>query len=80
MTDFLGSDSYGRLSQWNVLARTVAGQDALILRTAWELDTDSAAASQLTSVSKTFVAEAVNRVVDRAVRPGRQSCSGAADG
>lgn len=41
---------------------------ALILRTAWELDTRSAAASQLTSVSKTFVAEAVNRVVDRAVQ------------
>ncbi|MFM9695928.1 acyl-CoA dehydrogenase family protein [Streptomyces europaeiscabiei] len=40
---------------------------ALILRTAWELDTGSAAA-QLTSVSKTFVAEAVNRVVDRAVQ------------
>jgi acyl-CoA dehydrogenase len=41
---------------------------ALILRTAWELDTGSAAATQLTSVSKTFVAEAVNRVVDRAVQ------------
>ncbi|MFG2129471.1 acyl-CoA dehydrogenase family protein [Streptomyces sp. NPDC048751] len=41
---------------------------ALILRTAWELDTGSAAASQFTSVSKTFVAEAVNRVVDRAVQ------------
>ncbi|MCP2242388.1 acyl-CoA dehydrogenase family protein [Lentzea aerocolonigenes] len=40
---------------------------ALILRTAWELDTGSTAA-QLTSVSKTFVAEAVNRVVDRAVQ------------
>ncbi|GAQ59710.1 acyl-CoA dehydrogenase family protein [Streptomyces scabiei] len=41
---------------------------ALILRTAWELDTGSAAAAQLTSISKTFVAEAVNRVVDRAVQ------------
>lgn len=41
---------------------------ALILRTAWEIDTGSAAASQLTSVSKTFVAEAVNRVVDRSVQ------------
>ncbi|ULR47989.1 acyl-CoA dehydrogenase family protein [Streptomyces deccanensis] len=41
---------------------------ALILRTAWELDTGSAGAAQLTSVSKTFVAEAVNRVVDRAVQ------------
>ncbi|MDX3612116.1 acyl-CoA dehydrogenase family protein [Streptomyces europaeiscabiei] len=41
---------------------------ALILRTAWELDTGSAAGAQLTSVSKTFVAEAVNRVVDRAVQ------------
>jgi acyl-CoA dehydrogenase len=41
---------------------------ALILRTAWELDTGSPAAAQLTSVSKTFVAEAVNRVVDRAVQ------------
>ncbi|MDX3778059.1 acyl-CoA dehydrogenase family protein [Streptomyces europaeiscabiei] len=41
---------------------------ALILRTAWELDTGSAEAAQLTSVSKTFVAEAVNRVVDRAVQ------------
>ncbi|WP_327341917.1 acyl-CoA dehydrogenase family protein [Streptomyces europaeiscabiei] len=41
---------------------------ALILRAAWELDTGSAAAAQLTSISKTFVAEAVNRVVDRAVQ------------
>jgi alkylation response protein AidB-like acyl-CoA dehydrogenase len=41
---------------------------ALILRTAWELDTGSAGAAQLTSVSKTFVAEAVGRVVDRAVQ------------
>ncbi|MFF7842417.1 acyl-CoA dehydrogenase family protein [Streptomyces ossamyceticus] len=41
---------------------------ALILRTAWELDTGSASAAQLTSVSKTFVAEAVYRVVDRAVQ------------
>ncbi|MER5176990.1 acyl-CoA dehydrogenase family protein [Streptomyces sp. NPDC002896] len=40
----------------------------LIWRTAWELDSGSAAAAQLSSVSKVFVAEAVNRVVDRAVQ------------
>ncbi|KDN77307.1 acyl-CoA dehydrogenase [Streptomyces olindensis] len=41
---------------------------ALVLRTAWALDTGSAAAPQLSSMSKTFVAEAVHRVVDRAVQ------------
>jgi acyl-CoA dehydrogenase len=41
---------------------------ALILRTAWELDTGSRAAAQFSSVSKVFVAEAVGRVVDRAVQ------------
>ena len=41
---------------------------ALIWRTAWELDTGSRAAAQFSSVSKVFVAEAVGRVVDRAVQ------------
>ncbi|MFD5128803.1 acyl-CoA dehydrogenase family protein [Streptomyces olindensis] len=41
---------------------------ALVLRTAWALDTGSVAAPQLSSMSKTFVAEAVHRVVDRAVQ------------
>jgi acyl-CoA dehydrogenase len=40
---------------------------ALIWRTAWELDAGSPA-SQQTSITKTFVSEAVNRVVDRAVQ------------
>ena len=52
---------------------------ALILCAAWELDTGSATASQLTSVSKTFVAEAVNRVVDRAVQICRALGISAAD-
>ena len=46
----------------------MAASRALVLRTAWELDTGSPAATQLSSMSKTFVAEAVNRVVDRAVQ------------
>ncbi|WP_030678415.1 acyl-CoA dehydrogenase family protein [Streptomyces cellulosae] len=41
---------------------------ALIWRTAWELDNASASAAQFSSVSKVFVAEAVGRVVDRAVQ------------
>ncbi|MDL5205754.1 acyl-CoA dehydrogenase family protein [Streptomyces sp. ALI-76-A] len=41
---------------------------ALIWRTAWELDHDTASAAQFSSVSKVFVAEAVGRVVDRAVQ------------
>ncbi|MFD9396714.1 acyl-CoA dehydrogenase family protein [Streptomyces sp. NPDC060000] len=41
---------------------------ALIWRTAWELDNDQAGAAQFSSVSKVFVAEAVGRVVDRAVQ------------
>src|SRR5205814_2221035 len=40
---------------------------ALIWRTCWELDQGEPAA-QRTSITKTFVAEAVNRVVDRAVQ------------
>ncbi|MEU0070094.1 acyl-CoA dehydrogenase family protein [Streptomyces sp. NPDC006332] len=41
---------------------------ALIWRTAWELDNSSASANQFSSVSKVFVAEAVGRIVDRAVQ------------
>jgi acyl-CoA dehydrogenase len=40
---------------------------ALIMKTCWELDT-GAPASQITSITKTFVAEAVHRVVDRALQ------------
>ncbi|GAB3141383.1 hypothetical protein GCM10027258_23910 [Amycolatopsis stemonae] len=40
---------------------------ALILKTCWELDT-GARAAQSTSITKTFVAEAVNRVVDRSLQ------------
>ncbi|WP_405624364.1 acyl-CoA dehydrogenase family protein [Streptomyces sp. NBC_00076] len=41
---------------------------ALIWRTAWELDNGTASAAQFSSVSKVFVAEAVGRIVDRAVQ------------
>jgi len=40
---------------------------ALILKACWMLDT-GAPAGQITSITKTFVAEAVNRVVDRALQ------------
>lgn len=40
---------------------------ALILRACWELDT-GARAAQITSIAKTFVAEAVGRVVDRSLQ------------
>jgi len=40
---------------------------ALLWRTCWELDRGDTAA-QYTSITKTFVSEAVNRVVDRAVQ------------
>jgi hypothetical protein len=40
---------------------------ALILKTCWELDT-GAPAGYITSITKTFVAEAVDRVADRALR------------
>jgi acyl-CoA dehydrogenase len=40
---------------------------ALILKTCWDLDT-GAPAGHITSITKTFVAEAVNRVVDRALQ------------
>ncbi len=40
---------------------------ALILKACWVLDT-GAPAAQITSITKTFVAEAVNRVVDRSLQ------------
>lgn len=40
---------------------------ALVLRACWDLDT-GAPAAQITSITKTFVAEAVNRVVDRSLQ------------
>jgi acyl-CoA dehydrogenase len=45
----------------------IAASRALILHATWLLDTGSAA-RQETSIAKTFVAEAVGRVVDRAVQ------------
>jgi alkylation response protein AidB-like acyl-CoA dehydrogenase len=45
----------------------MAASRALVLRACWELDTNGAA-SQITSITKTFVSEAVGRVVDRAVQ------------
>ncbi|MFE3727067.1 acyl-CoA dehydrogenase family protein [Nocardia sp. NPDC059154] len=43
---------------------------ALTLKACWVLDTEpeAAASSQITSIAKTFVAEAVNRVVDRSLQ------------
>src|SRR5690606_8093147 len=40
---------------------------ALVLKACWELDQGSSGA-QITSITKTFVAEAVHRVVDRALQ------------
>ncbi|MBC7170777.1 MAG: acyl-CoA dehydrogenase family protein, partial [Polyangiaceae bacterium] len=40
---------------------------ALVLKACWELDSGRSGA-QITSIAKTFVAEAVNRVVDRSVQ------------
>ncbi|TDV37770.1 acyl-CoA dehydrogenase family protein [Actinophytocola oryzae] len=40
---------------------------ALVLKACWELDI-GAPAAQITAITKTFVAEAVNRVVDRALQ------------
>lgn len=40
---------------------------ALVLRTCWELDT-GAPAARITAITKTFVAEAVHRVVDRSLQ------------
>jgi acyl-CoA dehydrogenase len=45
----------------------LAASRALIWHACWELD-EGRAAAQHTSIAKTFVAEAVNRVVDRAVQ------------
>lgn len=42
--------------------------DALITKTGWLLDTDARAGTRLSSVAKVHVAEAVNRVVDRAIQ------------
>lgn len=42
--------------------------DALIAKTGWLLDTDARAGTHLSSVAKVHVAEAVNRVIDRAVQ------------
>lgn len=46
--------------------------DALIAKTGWLLDTDERAGRHLASVAKVHVAEAVHRVVDRAI----QLCGG----
>jgi acyl-CoA dehydrogenase len=45
----------------------IAASRALLWRACWELDRGRPAAQQ-TSITKTFVSEAVNRVVDRAIQ------------
>lgn len=63
-----------RLAELGMMQQLIADNEidieasrALILRACWELDQGRSAA-QLTSITKTFVAEAVWRVVDRAVQ------------
>lgn len=63
-----------RLGELGMVQQLVADNEidieagrTLILRACWELDTGSSGA-QITSVAKTFVAEAVGRVVDRSVQ------------
>lgn len=70
-----GRSAFGRpLAELGMVQQLLADSEidieasrALIWRTCWELDQGGTAA-QRTSITKTFVAEAVNRVVDRAVQ------------
>lgn len=64
----------GRLGELGMVQQAIADNEidieasrALILRACWELDQGGQGA-QITSIAKTFVAEAVNRVVDRALQ------------
>jgi acyl-CoA dehydrogenase len=64
----------GRLGDLGMVQQLLADNEidieasrALILKTCWDLDT-GAPAGNITSITKTFVAEAVNRVVDRALQ------------
>jgi acyl-CoA dehydrogenase len=64
----------GRLGDLGMVQQLLADNEidieasrALILKTCWDLDT-GAPAGHITSITKTFVAEAVNRVVDRALQ------------
>lgn len=64
----------GRLGDLGMVQQLLADNEidieasrALILKTCWDLDT-GAPAGQITSITKTFVSEAVNRVVDRALQ------------
>ncbi|GAB4666058.1 acyl-CoA dehydrogenase family protein [Mycobacterium intracellulare] len=64
----------GRLGDLGMVQQLVADNEvdieasrALILKTCWDIDT-GAESGHITSITKTFVAEAVNRVVDRSVQ------------
>lgn len=61
----------GRLGDLGMVQQLIADNEidietsrAITLKACWELDT-SAPSAQMTSIAKTYVAEAVNRVVDR---------------
>ncbi|MDA3644188.1 acyl-CoA dehydrogenase family protein [Saccharopolyspora indica] len=64
----------GRLGDLGMVQQLLADNEidieasrALILKTCWDLDT-GVPAGRITSITKTFVSEAVNRVVDRALQ------------
>lgn len=64
----------GKLGELGMVQQLIADNEidieasrSLILKTCWDLDT-GAPANQITSITKTFVAEAVNRVVDRSLQ------------
>jgi acyl-CoA dehydrogenase len=64
----------GRLGDLGMAQQIIADNEidieasrALTLRACWELDT-GAPSAQITSIAKTFVSEAVNRVVDRSLQ------------
>ncbi len=63
-----------RLAELGMIQQMIADSEidleasrALLLKACWELD-EGGSGAQVTSIAKTFVAEAVNRVVDRAVQ------------
>ncbi|CAM3610524.1 acyl-CoA dehydrogenase family protein [Smaragdicoccus niigatensis] len=64
----------GRLGELGMVQQMIADNEidieasrALILKACWDLDT-GAPSAQITSIAKTFVAEAVNRIVDRSLQ------------
>jgi acyl-CoA dehydrogenase len=64
----------GKLGELGMIQQMIADNEidieasrALILRACWELDSGSVGA-QITSITKTFVAEAIDRVVDRSLQ------------